>query len=133
MKRAKQAPPFKRTRARWEGGCFQKAAALMLRFGPEAPARLCHGKVRDSFHPCRWVDHAWVEVPAVADVTDDDGGNPRTIPIVAVCDDSQPEPKARRLPWSIFEAQTQVRDVRRYTFSEMMARAVQYRSDGPWL
>jgi hypothetical protein len=136
MRAAKRRPPPLTNRARrltWTGGCFQHAAKVMLaeidagNHAFLAHARLCHGKVRDSFHACRWIDHAWVEAHGTATMSDGS-----TQPITMVIDDSQPDPTARMLPLEVFVEKTQARDVRRYDAREMLRNALRTHSDGPW-
>lgn len=136
MRAAKHRPPPLTNRARrytWTGGCFSLAAKVMLdaikagHWEWLEHARLCHGEVRDSYHACRWIEHAWVECPAVA--TMDDGS---TQPVTVVVDESQPDPKARIIPAELFLQHTAARNVHRYDARAMMRLALEHDSDGPW-
>lgn len=106
--------------------CFKCAALFMLVNQDKPQAVLCHGEVEFTLEPGTWDWHAWVELPAEA--TYDDGSKG---PITVVIDKTQERP-SWVLPAEFFYEKTKARNVKRYTFAEMLKRCIRYRTDGPW-
>jgi hypothetical protein len=117
----------------WPGDCFQRAGFEMLRNQSNPDIRLVHAEVESSYEPGKWVPHAWCEMPATFDGIDEETGEEVTdVPGFVVVDTAQPDTNARILPRDWYYEQTKPRNVRRYTFAELIDRTLRWRHDGPW-
>jgi hypothetical protein len=113
------------------GDCYQCAGYFMMAHHDEGLYILCHGELRNnSDAPGTWSMHAWVETLGYAEWTDDDGTQHEG-PCIIIIDRTQ-QPEAWLIPAPYFYRVTQARNVKRYTFAEMVERVLRYDSDGPW-
>ena len=105
----------------------------MLRSRSNPEIRLVHAEVESSYDAGQWVAHAWCELPATFEGIDEETGERHTgIPGFVVVDMAQPDPKAQIIERDLYYEQCKPRNIRRYTFEEMIANALRYRHDGPW-
>ncbi len=107
---------------------FSLAALTLFESAHNPHARLVHGIARNSFNPGEYVQHAWCEFPAT--VTYDNGMRG---PSAVVCDYSQPDERMYFILRDQFYTQMGVRDTKRFTRDEMIARAKAGLNDGPWV
>lgn len=115
----------------WPGDCFQRAGYEMIRNAHNPDVRLVHAQVPDSYNPGRWVEHAWVELPGWMTWTDDRGAEFKSA--VEVCvDTAQPYKNARILPRDLYYQACTPRNIRRYTYGQMLEHALRHAHDGPW-
>ena len=125
MSSANDLPP-------WPGDCFRRAAKVMIDSQDNRHIRLIHGEIPDSYVPGRRVVHAWCELPGTGDYVDERTGRKFKRPIIVCVDMTQPDEKARMLPQEIYYKHTRPKNVKRYTFAQMMERTVRHGHEGPW-
>ena len=116
----------------WPGDCYSRAAHEMFRSRDNPDIRLVHAEVESSYEPGEWVGHAWVELPATFEYEDEETGERHEGPGFIVVDTCQPDPKAEITPRDYYYEQTKPRNIKRYTFAQMIQNALRFRHDGPW-
>lgn len=114
--------------------CYSVASIALLYLG-QRDWRLVHGRVRNNQSPSEIIGHAWIERPGVGTFVDDKTGRTVEQPITVVWDLTQPDPRARLMPTSLYYDQVGVRlspPPKRYTREQMIDEAYIFGHDGPW-
>lgn len=105
--------------------CFSLALLALVDSG-HTEATLVHAWVYKTITG-KPEEHAWCEAPAEATYSDGSKGE-----ITVVVDLSQPHIPSRIAPVELIYPLMDVRQVKRYTLKEALARAVSTGHDGPW-